>query len=348
MGIERLKGAYNRAAQALSDFSPDSVTIKLPSEPITAERREEVGHTRPTTPTAFNPFEEQIRRTLRDVATLRQDVDTVMLMASKMESQQAAASRLWSQAQAGLAKESMALIIQLTDDHKNLTNDMNEEARLREHLAEELKEESLRRENLAEELWRERSERNSADEEIVSSIRQVVEQGAAFRDAVCKEAAEERTTFAQELRSSLEATAQQRIAELQASIQISLDGLSQRCDAQERFSKTTTEQRVTSLHAFVEEVEACSSSTSRSVAMLTQRCDSLEENSQLGVKNVIEMRNAIEAELSEASEQRAALATDLQATIQEKAAALRLLVDAEAESVREALEASAALAEDLK
>jgi hypothetical protein len=218
----------------------------------------------------------------------------------------------------------MALLSKMAQDVQELRNELSDEAKLREQLVLEFKEESARHETNLEEMTKERS---AVEAEIITSIRQVLEQGTAFRDAVCKEAAEQRTIYAQELRSSIEAACDQRVADLHATVEMTATLLHQRCDAQEQFSKSTMEERVARLATFVEEVSAEASTQQRMLATLSQRCDALEENSKASVNGIVELRDSIRAEHAAASQQRVAVANDLQAVIQEKAVAMRSTVD---------------------
>jgi len=255
--VERLKGAYQRASLVLQG---DGVSHVFPSEPASWERKFDKLETEddrlsnpsqltraPSTASQMAQFstaqiqvqrtEEQMRKVFRDISALRQDVDTVMLLSSKAESQQAEATRNWSVAQANLAKESMDLLIHLTEDQKMLKEEFRQETKLLAELQKEIRHEAASRREMGQILSQEREQ---ADADIVGSIRQVVDQGASFREIVLKEAAEQRSALAKEI---------------QLNLQQSLD------------------QRITDLRDDVDEIRTQFSCTEQEVASLKEKCD---------------------------------------------------------------------------
>lgn len=165
--LDRLRGAYDRAVCALEgdESAGDSQSVMTTNSQWGLVQGQ------------FGALSREVTRLHRDLTAIWKEVDSLRHSTMQIESRQTESSRQWSMAQAEVAKESMALSVQMTEDHGKLKKALEmqnnsiakiiadaaglqaslqkEEARSRDSLqvlSDELREEAQQRRLLAGEL----------------------------------------------------------------------------------------------------------------------------------------------------------------------------------------------------
>lgn len=251
-----------------------------------------------------------------------------MIMSTGVSSAELTSSEVGCSDLAGMTDRSVALLVRIAEEQKTWKRELDDEIVRRQQLAQEVKDESLKCDKLAEELSQISKDRIAAETEIVASFRKVMEQSAAFRDAVCQEAVEQRTVLAKDITSGLEATLEERLADLRLMLEKSTTSLNHRCDAHEDRS----------------------AAAAKSLEYLTQRCKSNE----VSVTGNAEIRCSLEALAEElqrnlAEARRCNDSIDARcSTIEQRVALLEEKSREESDSYRRSQDMFSALAEDVK